>query len=69
MSWAGPEDIYLSTSLASYLDSEHPFFLSFFSVMLMYTSNLIIYVKDCTLEIVIPAFIFGSCFHRVMCKG
>lgn len=26
MSWAGPEDVYLSTSLASYLDSK--FFLS-----------------------------------------
>ncbi|XP_022641760.1 sm-like protein LSM1B isoform X1 [Vigna radiata var. radiata] len=27
MSWAGPEDIYLSTSLASYLDSEADFVL------------------------------------------
>lgn len=27
MSWAGPEDIYLSTSLASYLDSENSLYL------------------------------------------
>lgn len=36
MSWAGPEDIYLSTSLASYLDSEPSLSLSL-SLILLYT--------------------------------
>ncbi|MBA0880948.1 hypothetical protein Goshw_024135 [Gossypium schwendimanii] len=41
MSWAGPEDIYLSTSLASYLDSMLSLSLSF--VFALLTSHSFIY--------------------------
>lgn len=33
MSWAGPEDVYLSTSLASYLDSMLSLISTFSGVM------------------------------------
>ncbi|KAJ0794463.1 hypothetical protein HanPI659440_Chr04g0139521 [Helianthus annuus] len=36
MSWAGPEDIYLSTSLASYLDSKLLLFILKIIVLYFY---------------------------------
>ncbi|WVZ23668.1 hypothetical protein V8G54_002212 [Vigna mungo] len=48
MSWAGPEDIYLSTSLASYLDSEADVFLiDFYGLALIFVvEKLLVLLRD-----------------------
>ncbi|RDX85238.1 Sm-like protein LSM1B [Mucuna pruriens] len=49
MSWAGPEDVYLSTSLASYLDSEADFVFgaNFYGLtLIVIVEKLLVLLRD-----------------------
>lgn len=74
MSWAGPEDIYLSTSLASYLDSKIQDFSSFFCGLFWYMCSSSFLEVVCSwyfkslvasLESFCAEFLAFRCFGRV----
>lgn len=64
MSWAGPEDVYLSTSLASYLDSKFLFFAFLFLRKMKFNGCLMVRISGDfwlyrVLFLFLPNFAFG----------